>query len=434
MDTVLYFEGEATLDYRLLRATKNRFGSVDELGVFSMTGHGLVAGAEPLRRVPGRARRGHQRQRRDGADGRHPPGAGRGAGARGALGLRHAAAGGHRPRPEAARRAARGARTPRRTLPSPTLDVFVQATAGVRLAEPGADLAVAAALLSSLHGRPVPADVLYLGEIGLGGEMRPISGIERRMTEAARLGFRRVFAAGAEPALGAGHRRRRRGARRPAGEEPCRLTSGSIIVAAGQGSRVGGDPEAVSRTGRHPGPAPRAAAHSLPIPTSPARSASCRRNRRPRHPSGWRLSPAIACASWPAGPSGRIRSAPASRRCPVDCAIVLVHDGGPAVRLAGHHRRRDRGARARASARSLPFRLRDTLKDGARTAPRTAPWSGPSPRDGLWRAQTPQGFPRACSSAPRRRPRRRGRRPPTTRSWSSASGARCAWCPIGRPT
>jgi DNA repair protein RadA/Sms len=74
--------------------------------------------------------------------------------------------------------------------------VFVQATAGVRLAEPGADLAVAAALLSSLHGRAVPADVLYLGEIGLGGEVRPISGMERRMTEAARLGFRRVYAPG----------------------------------------------------------------------------------------------------------------------------------------------------------------------------------------------------------------------------------------------
>ena len=78
----------------------------------------------------------------------------------------------------------------------------MQATAGVRLAEPGADLAVAAALLSSLHDRPVPADALFLGEIGLGGEVRPVSGIERRMTEAARLGFRRVFAPGAEPAVG----------------------------------------------------------------------------------------------------------------------------------------------------------------------------------------------------------------------------------------
>ena len=60
------------------------------------------------------------------------------------------------------------------------LDVFVQVTAGVRLTEPGADLAVAAALLSSLHNRPAPADALFLGEIGLGGEIRPSGGLERR--------------------------------------------------------------------------------------------------------------------------------------------------------------------------------------------------------------------------------------------------------------
>ena len=57
VDTVLYFEGEVTLDYRLLRATKNRFGSVDELGVFSMTERGLVRGAESVGGVPRRARR-----------------------------------------------------------------------------------------------------------------------------------------------------------------------------------------------------------------------------------------------------------------------------------------------------------------------------------------------------------------------------------------
>ena len=54
VDTVLYFEGEATLDHRLLRATKNRFGSVDEIGVFSMTGHGLVPVANPSAAVPRR--------------------------------------------------------------------------------------------------------------------------------------------------------------------------------------------------------------------------------------------------------------------------------------------------------------------------------------------------------------------------------------------
>jgi DNA repair protein RadA/Sms len=72
-------------------------------------------------------------------------------------------------------------------------DVFVQVTAGVRLNEPGADLAIAAALLSSLYNRPAPADVVFLGEIGLGGEIRPSGAIERRIGEAVRLGFRRVF-------------------------------------------------------------------------------------------------------------------------------------------------------------------------------------------------------------------------------------------------
>jgi DNA repair protein RadA/Sms len=73
------------------------------------------------------------------------------------------------------------------------LDVFVQVTAGVRLTEPGSDLAVAAALLSSVHNRPSPPDALFLGELGLGGEVRPIAGLERRLIEAGRLGFRRVF-------------------------------------------------------------------------------------------------------------------------------------------------------------------------------------------------------------------------------------------------
>jgi DNA repair protein RadA/Sms len=72
------------------------------------------------------------------------------------------------------------------------LDVFVQVTAGVRLNEPGADLAVAAALLSSIHNRPAPADVVFLGEIGLGGEVRPSGAVERRIAEAVRLGFHRV--------------------------------------------------------------------------------------------------------------------------------------------------------------------------------------------------------------------------------------------------
>ena len=73
------------------------------------------------------------------------------------------------------------------------LDVFVNVTGGVRLLEPSTDLAVTAALLSSVANRPVPADALFLGEVGLGGEIRPVAGVERRLAEAARQGFRRAF-------------------------------------------------------------------------------------------------------------------------------------------------------------------------------------------------------------------------------------------------
>ena len=194
VDTVLYFEGEAALDYRLLRATKNRFGSVDEIGVFSMTGHGLMPVANPSAlfldarsSVPGSAITALM-------EGTRPmlvevqalaARSGYGTPQRVATGL------------DQKRLAVLLAVLERRGGTSfADLDVFVQVTAGVRLTEPGADLAVAAALLSSVLDRPPPPDVLFLGEIGLGGEVRPIGGMDRRVAEASRLGFRRVFASG----------------------------------------------------------------------------------------------------------------------------------------------------------------------------------------------------------------------------------------------
>src|SRR2546422_7827628 len=78
-------------------------------------------------------------------------------------------------------------------VPFAALDVFVNVTGGVRLLEPSSDLAVTAALLSSVQDRPLPADALFLGEVGLGGEVRPVAGMERRLAEAVRQGFRRVF-------------------------------------------------------------------------------------------------------------------------------------------------------------------------------------------------------------------------------------------------
>jgi DNA repair protein RadA/Sms len=192
VDTVLYFEGEAALDYRLLRATKNRFGSVDELGVFEMTGAGLVAVANPsalflAARATGTAGSAVTAL----MEGSRPvlvevqalaAPSGYGTPQRVATGI------------DQRRLAVILAILERRAGTSfAGTDVFVQVTAGVRLTEPGSDLAVAAALVSSIQNRPTPADALYLGELGLGGEIRPLGGAERRLIEAARMGFRQAF-------------------------------------------------------------------------------------------------------------------------------------------------------------------------------------------------------------------------------------------------
>src|SRR5690606_33005163 len=192
VDTVLYFEGEATLDYRLLRATKNRFGSVDELGVFEMTGAGLVAVANPsalflAARSTGTAGSAVTAL----LEGSRPvlvevqalaAPSGYGTPQRVATGI------------DPRRLAVILAILERRAGVSfANVDVFVQVTAGVKLTEPGSDLAVASALISSVQNRPTPADALYLGELGLGGEIRPVGGAERRLAEAARMGFRQAF-------------------------------------------------------------------------------------------------------------------------------------------------------------------------------------------------------------------------------------------------
>jgi DNA repair protein RadA/Sms len=75
------------------------------------------------------------------------------------------------------------------------LDVFLNIVGGVRLQEPGGDLAVAAALASSVYERALPADAVFIGEVGLGGEVRPVSQVERRVAEAANMGMTRVYVA-----------------------------------------------------------------------------------------------------------------------------------------------------------------------------------------------------------------------------------------------
>ena len=192
VDTVIYFEGESTLDHRILRAVKNRFGSVDEIGVFAMTDAGLEPVADPAAAfLAGRATGVSGSAVTALMEGTRPllveiqalaTKSGFATPQRVATGLDHR------------RLAVLLAVLERRGgLPFGAVDVFVNVTGGARLVEPSTDLAVMAALVSSVHDRPLPADAVFLGEVGLGGEIRPVAGAERRLGEAARQGFRRAF-------------------------------------------------------------------------------------------------------------------------------------------------------------------------------------------------------------------------------------------------
>ncbi len=192
VDTVLYFEGEPNNDFRILRAVKNRFGSVDEVGIFEMTANGLRPVTNPSAAF---------------LSGRNPESTGsavtvllegtrpvlveiQALASRSVYGTPQRVATGldHR------RLAVLLAVLERRAgLPFNDLDVFVNVTGGVRLVEPASDLAVVAALWSSVQNEPLPADVIFLGEVGLGGEVRPVASVDRRLAEAERQGFRRGF-------------------------------------------------------------------------------------------------------------------------------------------------------------------------------------------------------------------------------------------------
>src|SRR5499427_3366062 len=194
VDTVLYFEGEGTLDHRLLRATKNRFGSVDEIGVFRMSERGLEPVANPSQLFLG-DRTSHASGSAITAllEGTRPvlvevqalaAKAGFGTPQRVTTGF------------DARRLALLLAVLDKRAhLSFAQLDVFLNVVGGVQLREPSGDLAVAAALASSVYDRPLPSDAVFVGEVGLGGEVRAVSQAERRIAEAANLGMRQVYLA-----------------------------------------------------------------------------------------------------------------------------------------------------------------------------------------------------------------------------------------------
>ena len=194
VDTVLYFEGDAALDYRVLRATKNRFGSVDEIGVFRMTQAGLVAVENPSELFMG--------DRLESASGSAVTALMEGTrpvlieiqglAAKAGFGTPQRVATGYDGRRLALLLAVLDKRA---GIGFSQLDVFLNVVGGVRLNEPVGDLAVAAALASSVYDRPLPTDAIFLGEVGLGGEIRPVSQSERRLAEAAKMGMTRAYMA-----------------------------------------------------------------------------------------------------------------------------------------------------------------------------------------------------------------------------------------------
>lgn len=192
VDAVLYFEGEQDGRYRMIRAIKNRFGAVNELGIFAMTEYGLKEVSHPsaiflsrtkdpiagsiitatkegsrpmLIEVQALVDQSHLNQPRRlsvGIDGQRLSML---------LAILHRHSG----------------------LSTHQLDVFLNVVGGLTIAETSADLAVLFAIISSLRNRPVPYDLLIFGEIGLAGEIRPVSGGQERLKEAAKHGFKKAL-------------------------------------------------------------------------------------------------------------------------------------------------------------------------------------------------------------------------------------------------
>lgn len=202
VDTVLYFEGDRGHTFRILRAVKNRFGATDEIGVFEMAEQGLAEVENPSALFLA--------QRQDQISGSAVF-----AGMEGTRPVLVEAQALVAPSPLGTpRRAVIGWDSSRLSMVLAVLearcgvqigpnDVYLNIAGGLRVTEPGADLAVAVALISSLSGVPVPADMVIFGEIGLSGEVRNVGQVDHRLKEAAKLGFRHALipATGGKPPL-----------------------------------------------------------------------------------------------------------------------------------------------------------------------------------------------------------------------------------------
>jgi len=192
VDTVLYFEGERGHSFRILRTIKNRFGSTNEIGVFEMTGKGLKEVPNP-----------------SGIFLSERPKAAAGS-------VVSASLEGSRPLlyEVQALVSSSGFGSPRRTsigidgnrlallvavlekiegVHLKDQDIFLNVTGGIRITEPAADLSVIAAVNSSFQNRPVDHETVVVGEVGLTGEIRAVMGVEMRLREAEKMGFRRAI-------------------------------------------------------------------------------------------------------------------------------------------------------------------------------------------------------------------------------------------------
>ncbi len=192
VDTVLYFEGERGHQFRLLRAVKNRFGPAGEIGVFEMTDRGLAEVANPSALFLG----GREAE---------VPGSAVFAGLEGTrpvlVEIQALVAPSALGTP---RRAVIGWDSGRLAMVLAVLearagvslaghDVYLNVAGGLRISEPAADLAAAAALTSALAGRALPVDAAFFGEVSLSGALRPVSQPDLRLREAEKLGFQLAF-------------------------------------------------------------------------------------------------------------------------------------------------------------------------------------------------------------------------------------------------
>lgn len=191
VDTVLYLEGERYQSLRLLRATKNRFGPVDEVGVFSMEEGGMHQVSNPSEIFLGKARNQAGSTAIATLEGSRPI----------LVEVQALCVATQIPIP---RRIGTGINSNRLQmliailqrhlrLPLGTFDVFVNVASGIKVFEPAADLGICLAIVSSFKNKPLPPKTVVIGEVGLLGEIRPVIGLERRIKEARKLGFMHIL-------------------------------------------------------------------------------------------------------------------------------------------------------------------------------------------------------------------------------------------------